>query len=128
MAVVQPDDSAPKVDPGDAHGRVETLGIVMQEVTPGGRIGPHVHDVDEAITVLAGEAEVHLGDGVHRLGAGGVAFMPAGLPHATHNRGSATLRIHAVFAATSIEIASLDTDPPGRGRYDLRTDEYVVLD
>jgi quercetin dioxygenase-like cupin family protein len=128
VAVVQPDDAAPKTDPGDAHGRVETLGIVLQEVKPGGRIGPHAHDVDEAITILAGEGEIHLGETLHRLGAGGVAFVPAGVAHATHNRGRAILRIHAAFTATSIEITSLDTEPPGRGRYDLRTDEYVVLD
>jgi quercetin dioxygenase-like cupin family protein len=128
MAVLEPDDAAPKADPGGPAGRVETLGIVLAVIEPGRSIGPHRHDTDEAITVLSGEAEVRIGADAWRIGAGGVAFVPAGAPHETANPGPGRLRIHAVFASTAIVTESVDPDPPSRSRYDLRTDSSEALD
>ena len=137
-----PDDHRPnsswglRVDPGDVHGRVETLAIITESIAPGDRIPLHTHDVDEAITVLEGTAETRLGGETRRVGAGAVIFIPAGVPHGTTNAGVDPLRIHAVFPATSIEIAMLERNPapgtesdaPRRSRYDLRTGEFVHLD
>ena len=142
VMVGDPDDHRPdsrwglRVDPGDDRGRVETLAIITEEIAPGDGIPLHTHDVDEAITILDGVADTRLGDESRRVGPGAVIFIPAGIAHGTANAGSEPLRIHAVFPATSIEIAMLErnpapgteADPPRRSRYDLRTGDFVHLD
>jgi len=139
--VGDPDDYRPssrwglKVDPGDAAGRVESLAIVIEEIAVGDGIPLHTHDVDEAITILAGTADARLGSDRRRVGAGAILFVPAGTPHGTANAGEDPLQIHAVFPAQVIEIAMLernpapraDSDPPRRSRYDLRTGESEHL-
>ena len=66
--VGDPDDHRPHTrwalvtDPGDASGRVETLAIIREAIAVGDRIPLHTHDVDEAITILAGEGDARLGD------------------------------------------------------------------
>lgn len=48
-----------------------------------GKVTPlHTHPADETLYVLEGEIVVHLDGAEHRLGAGGVALAPRGLPHA----------------------------------------------
>lgn len=140
--VGDPDDHRPDtrwallVDPGDAHGRVGSLAIIREEIAVGDRIPLHTHDVDEAITILDGEAETRLGDDRRRVGAGAVIFVPAGTPHGTVNPGASPLHIHAVFPATTIEIAMLERNPapgtegdaPRRSRYDLRTGDFEVIE
>lgn len=137
-----PDDHRPasrwalKVDPGDGHGRVDTLAIITEEIAPGDRIPLHTHDVDEVITILDGTADTRLGDETRRVGPGTLIFIPAGVPHGTANAGAGPLQIHAAFPATSIEIAMLErnpapgtgADPPRRSRYDLRTGDVKPLD
>ena len=124
-----------KVDPGDERGRVDSLAIISEEIGPGDRIPLHTHDVDEAITILDGSAETRLGGKTRRIGPGTVVFIPAGVPHGTANVGTGPLAIHAVFPATTIEIAMLERnpapgtegDPPRRSRYDLRTGEFEAI-
>jgi quercetin dioxygenase-like cupin family protein len=141
VMVGDPDDHRPasrwglKVDPGDDRGRVETLAIITEEIAPGDGIPLHTHDVDEAITILDGTADTRLGHEARRVGPGTVIFIPAGVAHGTANAGTEPLRIHAVFPATSIEIAMLERNPapgteadlPRRSRYDLRTGDFVHL-
>jgi quercetin dioxygenase-like cupin family protein len=140
--VGDPDDHRPNtswgliVDPGDEDGRVESLAIIHESIAVGDRIPLHTHDVDEAITILDGEAEARLGDDLRRVGAGTVIFVPAGVPHGTANAGDGPLDIHAVFPATTIEIAMLERNPapgtegdaPRRSRYDLRTGDFEPIE
>jgi quercetin dioxygenase-like cupin family protein len=139
--VGDPDDHRPssrwglKVDPGDASGSVETLAIITEEIAVGDQIPLHFHDVDEAITILAGTADTRLGAQRRDVGPGTVIFVPAGTPHGTANAGSEPLQIHAVFPAQVIEISMLErnaapgteSDAPRRSRYDLRTGESEHL-
>jgi quercetin dioxygenase-like cupin family protein len=140
--VGDPDDHRPgsswalRVDPGDQHGRVETIAIIEERIGVGDAIPLHAHDVDEAITVLGGVAETRLGTVRRRVAPGTVIFIPAGTPHGTANVGPDPLDIQAVFPATTIEIAMLERNPapgtegdaPRRTRYDLRTGAFVTLD
>ena len=140
--VGDPDDHRPasrwglKVDPGDANGRVDTLGIITEEIAPGDAIPLHTHDVDEAITILDGSADARLGSDRREVGAGTIIFIPAGTPHGTANAGDGPLLIHAVFPAQVIEIAMLERNPapgteadrPRRSRYDLRTGAFEPID
>ena len=73
---------------------LERTGINLVRVAPGRKAFPlHRHLVEEEWTyVLTGEAEVTLGEAVHRLGPGGfVAFPPGGPPHQVANPGAAEL-------------------------------------
>ena len=66
-------------------------GVNLVRIAPGRKAFPlHRHMAEEEWTyVLAGEAEVTLGDEVHRLGPGGfVAFPPGGPAHQVENRGA----------------------------------------
>lgn len=136
--VGDPDDHRPrsrwglKVDAGDADGRVKTLAIITEEIAPGDQIPLHTHDVDEAITILAGRADTRLGKERRTVGPGTVIFIPAGTAHGTANAGDDPLQIHAIFPAQVIEINMLERNPepgteeqaPRRSRYDLRTGEF----
>ena len=42
----------------------------------------HTHPADETLIVLDGELVLHLDGEEHRVGAGGIALAPAGVPHA----------------------------------------------
>ena len=140
--VGDPDDHRPasrwglKVDPGDGNGRVDTLGIITEEIAVGDGIPLHTHDVDEAITILDGVADARLGDERQRIGPGAVIFIPAGTPHATANVGDGPLQIHAVFPATMILISMLERnaapgtegEAPRTSRYDLRTGDFERVD
>ena len=137
-----PDDHRPDtswgliVDPGDERGRVDSLAIIRESVAVGDHIPLHTHDVDEAITILGGDGEARIGDDQQRVGPGTVIFVPAGVPHGTTNAGNAPLEIHAVFPATTIEIAMLERNPapgteghaPRRSRYDLRTGAFQAIE
>lgn len=139
--VGDPDDHRPNTmwgfltDPGDEHGRVDRLAIIHEAIAVGDAIPLHTHDVDEAITILAGAGDARLGDGRQRVEPGAVIFIPAGVPHGTINTGDVPLEIHAAFPATTIEIAMLERNPapgterdePRRSRYDLRTGDVEAL-
>ena len=139
--VGDPDDHRPasrwglKVDPGDDSGRVESMAIITEQIAVGDGIPLHTHDVDEAITILAGTADARLGTERRRIGPGAIVFVPAGAPHGTANAGEDPLQIHAVFPAQVIEIAMLERNPapgtesdaPRRSRYDLRTGSFEQL-
>ena len=139
--VGDPDDHRPNtswaliVDPGDANGRVGSLAIIREAIGAGDRIPLHTHDVDEAITILDGEAEARLGDERRIVGPGVTIFIPAGTPHGAANLGDTPVQIHAVFPATVIEIAMLERNPapgtegdaPRRSRYDLRTGTFEII-
>jgi quercetin dioxygenase-like cupin family protein len=141
VMVGDPDDHRPEsrwrlvVDPGDDRGRVDSLALLVEEMAVGDRIPVHTHDVDEAITILDGDAETRLGDERQRVGPGTVIFIPAGTSRWTANAGGHPLRMQAVFPALEIEVNYLERNPapgtagdaPQRSCYDLRTGEFEVL-
>jgi len=50
-------------------------------IEPGGGMPNHTNSVEHEQYVLAGEAEVGIGGETHRVKAGDVVFIPAGVPH-----------------------------------------------
>ena len=56
--------------------------LVMNELTPGMKLFPHVHeDFDQIATIVSGTA-VYYVDGVgHEVGPGSLILIPAGQPH-----------------------------------------------
>jgi mannose-6-phosphate isomerase-like protein (cupin superfamily) len=57
----------------------------------------HAHG-DQIVVVVAGEADAVLEGQTTRLGAGGVAFVPAGTRHNVVNAGSGDLRLLSIYA------------------------------
>jgi quercetin dioxygenase-like cupin family protein len=58
--------------------------LLFEDAMDGGKVTPlHIHpESDETMYVLEGEILFHMDGGEHRLGVGGVAVAPRGVPHA----------------------------------------------
>ncbi len=68
------------------------------EVAPHGGPPLHVHRrQEETIHVLKGDFKVRVGDEDHRLGEGGFAYLPSGLPHAFLNLTDQAAEIIVVY-------------------------------
>ena len=81
---------------------------------PHKRIGRHVHSAEEVLLVLEGTAEVSVGDEQARLSAGGLALIPAGVPHEPINVGSDTLRcLGYLSSATALHTWEVPLMPMG---------------
>jgi quercetin dioxygenase-like cupin family protein len=68
--------------------------LSVVEFTAARGLGPPLHrheDEDELFVVLSGEVAFHTGDDRVLIGAGGIAFLPHGIPH--------TFQVHADIAS-----------------------------
>lgn len=79
------------------------LCMFEQWVSPGNGAPTHSHPVEEVLTVLAGEAEMWLGQDRMILTAGQSLIVPAGRSHGFRNSGTVMLHIHAVLASPIFE-------------------------
>ena len=75
------------------------LCIFEQQCDPGCGAPSHLHTVEEVLTVLAGRAEIWIGDERAALTAGQSLIVPAGHRHGFLNAGETTLHIEAILAA-----------------------------
>jgi quercetin dioxygenase-like cupin family protein len=96
----------------DRGGGIATIPLVGREcgstgvlngvtiLAPGAAVPLHWHNCDESVLVLGGDALAAI-DGVeHRLQAGDVSFIPAGVPHGFRNPSpSAEMRIFWTYAS-----------------------------
>jgi mannose-6-phosphate isomerase-like protein (cupin superfamily) len=74
----------------------------------------HLHAVEEVLTVLAGQAEVWVGEECATLTAGQSVIVPAGYRHGFRNTGETTLHVEATLAAPMFEAAFDDLRETGR--------------
>jgi mannose-6-phosphate isomerase-like protein (cupin superfamily) len=71
----------------------------VMTVAPGADAGPaEVHDADQIVYVVEGEAVVRLGDDEHKAGPGALVMIPAGTPHHVRNPGPTPLFFVTVYA------------------------------
>lgn len=138
--VGDPDDHRPNttwrlvVDPAPSD-RVAEMAVLLERCAPGDRIPKHRHDVDEVVTVLAGEAHYYLDGEQHNVSTGDVVFIPAGTVHGMSNAGAQAVHLHAVFPARRVSMEMLernpapgtDSAPPMTTVYDLATGEFEVV-
>lgn len=148
MGVVDPLELQPLADPQDpddwrprsrwalASDPRASLAVIAEEIAPGDRIPLHRHRIDEVLLYHAGAAEVRIGEETFSVGAGSIAFVPAGEPHGTTNTGDETVLLQAVFPSHAIDIEYLERNPaPGSESdppqppisYDTRTGEITPL-
>ena len=76
--------------------------VIYFEHEPGEHHGMHTDSAEEVVLVLDGEAEVIAGDERMRLTAGGIALVPAVLPHDIRNVGRGRLRVVGFFSSAAV--------------------------
>jgi mannose-6-phosphate isomerase-like protein (cupin superfamily) len=79
------------------------LCVFEQWCDPGCGAPTHLHTVEEVLTVLAGHAEVWLGDERATLTAGQSVVVPPGLRHGFRNAGETLLHMEAILAAPMLD-------------------------
>ena len=84
------------------------LCIFEQWCAPGRGAPTHLHDVEEVLTVLDGQAEFWIGDEYETASAGQSVIVPAGHRHGFRNTGESTLHLQATLAAPSFKASSDD--------------------
>jgi mannose-6-phosphate isomerase-like protein (cupin superfamily) len=77
----------------------EQLCIFEQWCDPGCGAPPHLHTVEEVLTVLAGCAEIWIGEERATLTTGQSVIVPAGHRHGFCNNGETVLHMEAILAA-----------------------------
>jgi quercetin dioxygenase-like cupin family protein len=92
-----------------ASGGARASGSSVIEVEPGRRLPEHTDSAEEAIVVLAGVADVRVGEETARVAAGGLALVPQERPHEVVNAGTEVLRFAALYAAP--EVVTTDREP-----------------
>jgi putative monooxygenase len=76
----------------------------------GAAIPLHLHDCEESVLVLEGQAIAEVGGAPHAVTAGDVTWVPAGVPHRFINASDvAPLRIFWTYASVSATRTRIDT-------------------
>jgi putative monooxygenase len=76
----------------------------------GAAIPLHLHDCEESVLVLEGQAIAEVGGARHAVAAGDVTWVPAGVPHRFVNASDvAPLRIFWTYASVSATRTRIDT-------------------
>jgi quercetin dioxygenase-like cupin family protein len=86
---------------GPSAGAVAS-GSSALEIDPGCWLPTHTDSAEETIAVVAGRALITVGGESRELSVGGLALVPADVPHAVRNSGEETLRFVAVYASTDV--------------------------
>lgn len=79
------------------------LCLFEQWVVPGAGAPTHHHPVEEVLTVIAGKAEMWIGDGRFVVTSGQSLIVPPLRSHGFTNIGSETLHLQAILATASFE-------------------------
>ena len=80
----------------------ESSGSSVLEVDPGHRLPRHTDSAEETIAVVSGTAAVTVGEESREVSAGGLALVPAGVPHEVGNAAAETVRFIAFYAGTDV--------------------------
>jgi quercetin dioxygenase-like cupin family protein len=67
-------------------------GLVIAELAPGGKVGPHVQAYEEAVYVLEGTLQVDVAGRREELAADDYCFIEKGVPHALESTGGSRAR------------------------------------
>ena len=91
-------------------------GSSLLEVASGHKLPRHIDSAEETIVVVSGRAQVQVGDEHSEVESGGVALVPAEVPHEVRNVGDEPLRFVAVYAAPKIVTTYEDEVQPDGSR------------
>jgi quercetin dioxygenase-like cupin family protein len=90
-----------------------TAGVAV--LRPGERLEPHRHEPAEVYLILEGSVELTLGEAVHELDEGAVAFIPGNVTHGVRALGDVTARVFYVLACDSFDDMQYDFSPASSG-------------
>jgi quercetin dioxygenase-like cupin family protein len=76
--------------------------VVYFELEPGAHCGVHTDSAEEIVLILDGTAEATLDGERGELSRGGIALIPALVPHDVRNIGEDTLRVVGFFAGSTV--------------------------
>jgi quercetin dioxygenase-like cupin family protein len=76
--------------------------VIYVSIEPGKSGGRHAHSAEEVFLVLDGTAELAVGDQRERVSAGGMAVIPATVPHDPLSVGPESLRFLAIFPSAAV--------------------------
>jgi quercetin dioxygenase-like cupin family protein len=109
-----------------ATGNASTA-VLYVELEPGCGPGRHTDSPEELLFVLEGEVEVEVGGERGRLGPGGLALVPALVPHQFRNVGSTKARVLGFFSS-NVVVAEFEevVQPVGRNVVGTPTPEMVA--
>jgi quercetin dioxygenase-like cupin family protein len=130
-----PDDWRPNSRAAMFADPVASVAVAVQEVAVGDGIPLHVHRIDEVFFFDGGAGELRIGDEVHAVATGTIAFVAAEVPHAARNTGDEPLRFRAMFPSHVVDLRYLErnpapgtegADPQPRVVYDARAGAIAV--
>jgi HTH-type transcriptional regulator, repressor for puuD len=90
----------PYVGKWNTEGNLVTTGITVFE--PGTAIPLHIHNVEESVLILEGEATAVVDGDSFDLEAGDATWVPAGVAHRFANRGPGVMRIYWVYGGREV--------------------------
>lgn len=73
----------------------------ITEFAPGGEVPPHIHNCEEAVVILEGQAIFEADGERHDLEVGDSTWAPAGVVHRFGNRGEGRMRIFWTYGSIS---------------------------
>jgi quercetin dioxygenase-like cupin family protein len=76
--------------------------VVYFELAPGKRLGSHTDSAEELLVVLEGEVDAVVGGERRRVRAGGMALVPAMVPHDVICAGEVPAKVTGVFPSNTI--------------------------
>jgi quercetin dioxygenase-like cupin family protein len=91
-------------------------GSSVIEVPSGCRLPRHTDSAEETVVILAGAAELLVGDECVSLPAGGLAVIPESAPHEVRNEGEELLRFVALYASADVVTRYEDLVQPDGSR------------
>ena len=96
-----------------AHGDAKGLALAQVELTPGGQVFPHYHEVEEAAFVLEGSAVMTI-DGVEtNVQAGDAILVPARTVHTLKNLSAdRVVRIISAFGSNEVKRYPVGSQEP----------------
>jgi|GEM_PF-5263382 len=98
----------------EPHAGVSALDLVRGEIgsgglltgvatfAPGSEITLHTHNVEEAVTVIEGEAICEIAGQLYRLRPYETSYVPPGVPHRFYNAGDRPMTIHYAYAGIHV--------------------------
>jgi quercetin dioxygenase-like cupin family protein len=89
-----------------AAGARSAAGVVF-ELEPGDSLATHTDSAEEVLLVLAGAADVRVGDDDLRVSRGRLVIVPAMVPHSVRSADSEPLRVLAFFSSSTV-LATFD--------------------
>lgn len=76
--------------------------VVYFELAPGKRLGTHTDSAEEVLVVLEGEVDAVVGQERRRVRAGGMALVPAIVPHDVICAGDGPAKVAGIFPSNTV--------------------------